>query len=154
VEAARNAGLPKPALSDPALPEKCTLPEVSEDLPQPTGRLGVRVTDLASQQPLRKVQVVLRFADGSVERLTTAGGGFAFLAGEAANQAVSATLHIDGGPASEKAMTFLPARSGILRFSVDLQQVAKPAFATLRLRIAGAALIPEDFAGGRYERQP
>jgi hypothetical protein len=154
LEAARNAGLPKPVLNDPVLPERCTLPEVSEDMPQPTGRLGVRVTDLASQQPLRKVQVMLGFADGSVERLTTAGNGFAFVTGEGARQAVSATLHIDGVPASEKAMIFLPARSGILRFSVDLQQVATPAFTTLRLRIAGAALIPEDFVGGRYERQP
>ena len=103
---------------------------------------------------MRKVQVMLRFADGSVERLTTAGGGFAFVAGAAVMPAVSATLHIDGVPASEKAATFLPASSGILHFSVDLQQVIRPAFTTLRLRIAGDALIPEDFAGGRYERQP
>lgn len=155
LEAAHRAGLPEPALRDPVLPEICTLPEeVAGDLPQEAaGGLAVRVTDLASDKPLRRVQVALRFADGRVENLTTAEGGFAFMAGKATEPAVSAMLHIDGVPASE-AMTFLPARSGILRFSVDLEQATRPPFTTLRLRIAGNALIPEGFAGGRYERQP
>lgn len=151
-EAARQAALPKPSLADPVLPGECTLPK-EEDIEPPPSQLGVRVTDLASQQPLRKVQVLLHFADGSVERLMTGSGGFAFVP-RAAAQAVSATLHIDGAPKSDKAIAFPPLDSGILRFAVDLQQLATPPFATLRLRIAGKALLPEGFPNGRYERQP
>ncbi|ATY33372.1 hypothetical protein [Sphingomonas psychrotolerans] len=154
-EAAREAGLPKPLLTDPVLPGQCTLPGDEEPTPQPSARqLGVRVTDLASQQPMRNVQVLLRYADGSDERLTTGSGGFAFVAGTAAKQATSATLHIDGAPTSDKAIAFGPLGSGIVRFAVDLQQLATPAFTTFRLRVAGAALIPESFPKGRYERQP
>lgn len=150
--AADAAGLPSPNLAEPALPEACRLPEA--EVAGDSAGLGVRVIDPASSRPARNVQVTLRFTDGSVETVTTGRGGYAFLPGKPGAAAMEAALHLDQAPERDGTFTFPPARDGILRFSVDLDQLALPAFVDLRLRIDDGALLLGGPGDGRYERRP
>lgn len=157
-DAARRAGLPPPQLADAALPAACALSsrEAAATIPPTrwTGGVGVRVYDIASEQGARDVKVTLRFADGREARIVTAHRGLALLAGKQASPVVGIGLSADYAPGRDQSLAVPPVTSGVIHVTIDAEQLAAPPFETIRLRIDGAALIPDSMGRGRYERQP
>lgn len=156
-QAASDAGLPTPDIAAPVLPASCQLPtEAKKASTSPTewqGGIGVRVVDLASRQGATRVRVKLRFADGHEETIVTARRGAAIRPGKTASPVIGITLQADYAPGRDQDFTIAPITSGFVYFSIAADQLAEPVFITLRLRIAGEALVPDAFGRGRYERQ-
>jgi len=156
IEAARAAGLPEPTLADPTLPAACTI-SPADAAERCTARaspgVAIRIFDPASDQPARNLPVTLHFANGTKEKLVTGRSGFAFAPHGATTKVVSVTVHTEAPIAGDMTITFAPPQHGIVRIGFDRQQLMARPFDTLRLRIAGTALVIEG-AKGRYERQP
>jgi hypothetical protein len=156
IEAARAAGLPEPTLADPKLPAACTMPPADaaeSGTARPSPGVAIRIFDPASDQPARNLPVTLHFADGAKQKLVTGRSGFAFAPRGATTKAVSVTVHTEAPIAADMTITFAPLQDGIVRIAYDRQQLMARPFDTLRLGIAGTALVIEG-AKGRYERQP
>ncbi|MEG3175600.1 hypothetical protein U1872_05105 [Sphingomonas sp. RB3P16] len=156
LQAANAAGLPNPALADPILPALCTMPPdapVGKSPAAPPPGLGVQVLDPESETPARGIAVALKFADGTEQQLVTDRNGLALVSGKAAANAVGATIQAKT-KTSAVTVSFAPVRSGIIRFGMDMRQLAARPFDTLRLHIVGGGLVPDTFANGRYERRP
>ena len=155
--AAGDAGLPTPDIAAPVLPASCQVPteakEASKSPKDWQGGIGVRVVDLASHQGATKVRVTLRFADGKTETIVTARRGAAIRPGISTSPVIGVTLQADYAPGRDQDFTIAPITSGFVYFSIAADQLTEPVFTTLRLRIAGDALVPDAFGRGRYERQ-
>ncbi|MEG3088314.1 hypothetical protein [Sphingomonas sp. PB4P5] len=95
LQAAHDAGMVTPALTDPVLPAACTMPadEPITDKPGalPPG-LGIQILDPESGHPARGITVAVRFADGAEQQLVTDAEGFALASGDATANAVGATM--------------------------------------------------------------
>lgn len=128
--------------------------QVTADAPPPGPGLAVRIVDRTSGAPLRNVAIALGFADGHTEPLRSGAEGFAFATTQRTTPADRATLHIDQAPDRDTTLSFPPAGSGVIELTIDVPQLIPPAFATLRLRRSGKALLLPDGQPGRYERQP
>ncbi|SMC96003.1 hypothetical protein [Novosphingobium sp. B1] len=156
VDAARKAGLPEPKFAPPALPPACTLPvpRSARDLleSQWTGGLGLRVFDMASGQGARDVRVRLHLADGNEIALVTARRGLALVAEKPSSAVVGVDLGADYAPGRDQTIAISPTASGIIHVTIDSGQINAPPFETLRLLIAGRALLFEAMGRGRYER--
>ncbi len=155
-ETADAAGLAAPGLGEPVLPDTCNPPGplAAASTASLTGGLGVRMMDLDSHHGVSGVTATLQFADGHRETLQTAGRGLAIRPGPAPSGAVRIMLHVGFAPEHDATFALPPVTRGIIHFAIDTSQLMAPAFASLRLRIDGAALIPLEFGRGRYERQP
>jgi hypothetical protein len=156
VDAQREAGVPENGLDEPAMPPACTALPASDasSLPRDrwTGGLAVRVVDPASRQGMRRVRVTVHFADGHTAGIETAARGLAILPGTQPSAVTSVTLAADYAPGRDQTIAVAPLKSGILHFSLDAGQLNAAPFDTMRLRIDGAALVPDSFGRGRYER--
>lgn len=156
IDAARKAGLPEPELAPPALPPACTLPvpRLARDIPESqwTGGLGLRVYDMASGQGARDVRVRLHLADGNEIALVTARRGVALLTEKPSSAVVGVDLTASYAPGRDQSIAITPTASGIIHVTIDAGQIIAPPFETLRLPIAGRALLFEAMGKGRYER--
>ena len=154
--AADAANLASPALADPILPALCTMPSDKpagkSEAPSPPG-VGVQILDPESDRPARGIAVILKFADGTEQKLVTDTKGLALVASNASANAVGATIQAKT-KADAVTVSFAPVRSGIIRVGMDMRQMAARPFDTLRLHIVGGALVPDTFENGRYERWP
>lgn len=155
--AAVTAGQQPPELADPQLPEACKLPAeatVDADAPQTWGGgIAVRVVDTVSGQSPRDVEVTLRFADGREVMVKTSGNdGPDVLEDDVSGAVVGATLQAYYAPGRDAAFSFAPVSRGVLRFSIDANQLTAAPFETMHLHIDGKALVPDEFGKGRYER--
>ncbi|WP_068077281.1 hypothetical protein [Novosphingobium lentum] len=155
-ETAQKAGQARPQLGEPVLPAACTFPGLVAVSASSTlvGGLGVRVYDLDSRQGATNVDATLRFADGRMVRLTTAGRGLAILPGSLPSGVTRVSLHADYAPGRDASFDVPSVKRGIIHFAIDGPQLTPLAFTSMRLRIDGRALVPEDFGRGRYEREP
>lgn len=155
-DAALAAGQELPDLPEPVLPAQCVVTPVPDASQLPpgkwTGGFGVRVYDLAYGQGAKDVDVVLRLADGRIERMKTASRGLALRADKPGSPVVAVSLSASFAPGRDQTITVRPASSGILHFSIDAQQIIAPPFETMRLHIDNGDLVPEDMGGGRYRR--
>ena len=156
IDAARKAGLPEPELAPPALPQACTLPvpRSARDLPESrwTGGLGLRVFDMASGQGARDVRVRLHLANDNEIALVTARRGLALLTEKPSSAVVAVDLGADYAPGRDQTIAITPTVSGIIHVTIDAGQIVAPPLETLRLPIAGRALLFEAMGRGRYER--
>lgn len=155
LRAARDAGMPEPDLSEPELPEACRLPEPVAAETQPPerwrGGLAILVVDPQSGEEARGVHVDLRFADGQESEITTSGGPALVREGDGA-PLVAAVLSAPYAPGRSIEVGVPEVRSGVVRFSIDAQQVTASPFARMTLRIDGTALLPGELGRGRYSR--
>nr|WP_314466338.1 hypothetical protein [uncultured Novosphingobium sp.] len=153
---ASAAGRSRPDLPDPVLPDMCRMPEpvaVDEQSPdQWQGGLAVLVIDPKSGNDARGVRVALRFADGRESEVTTAGEGMTLVPEGPSADLVSATLSAPYVPGRDIEVPVPPVRSGVVRFSIDIEQIMDPPFERMTLRIDGDALLPDELGRGRYTR--
>lgn len=155
-QAHRDAGLPVPDIGAPALPPECRQPPRGDDarVPPEQWRRGVAVLvgDPALEMRLSRVGVTFVFDDGRRETAETNRGGWAFASsrkGTALEQLVVSIPHSGRMPVT---LTVAPLAEGVQTVIVDTLQLASPSFVTMRLKVEGRDLIPEDMPRGRYSR--
>jgi hypothetical protein len=100
--------------------------------------------------PTPNLPVTLNFANGIKKKLFTGRRDFAFAPRGATTKAVSVTVHTETPIAGDMTITFAPLQHGVVRIGFDRQQLTARPFDTLRLRIAGPALVIEGVKG-RYD---
>ncbi len=155
-----EAAEPEPSVAAPrdsAPAEDCTLPPTRpvSDSPDNWARgLGIKIADLRSGSGARDVRVTFHLADGHEEVLTTDAEGLAFLMDRPHAPAVGISIEAPFAPGRVERLDLKPVGTGLIHISVDAEQLMRPAFSELRLRVADEALLPEGLEGGRYERQP
>ena len=155
LQAAREAGMAEPDLSEPELPEACRLPDSVAAEAQPSerwrGGLAVLVVDPQAGEEARGVHVELRFADGQESEVTTSGGLALVRDGDGA-PLVAAVLSAPYAPGRSIEVAVPEVRSGVVRFSIDAEQVTASPFERMTLRIDGTSLLPSELGRGRYSR--
>lgn len=157
-DAARTAGAALPDLPEAVLPAACSAapPVRAETLPVAawTGGIAVRVVEPTYRQGARGVIVTLGLADGRTEQLETARRGLAIRPGRPPAAVTAVTLDFPPAPGRSQRFAVAPLTRGVLHFAIDGRQLVEPPFTTLRLRIDGAALLPDGLGlgRGRYER--
>lgn len=155
-QAHRDAGLPVPDIGTPALPPECRQPARVDGAALPPDQwqrgVGVLVGDPARELRLSGVDVTFVFSDGRRETAQTNRGGWAFVSarkGTALEQLVVSLAQSGRAPAT---LPIPPLTEGVQTVIVDTQQLIAPPFATMRLKVEGRDLIPEDMPRGRYSR--
>lgn len=155
-QAHRDAGLPVPDIGAPALPPECQQPPHDDDakVPPEQWRRGVAVLvgDPAQEMRLSRVGVTFVFDDGRRETAETNRGGWAFVSarkGTALEQLVVSIPHSGRAPFT---LAVAPLAEGVQTVIIDTQQLAGSPFETMRLKVEGRDLIPEDMPRGRYSR--
>ncbi|MBC2670321.1 hypothetical protein ACFOON_17245 [Novosphingobium piscinae] len=155
-DAARSAGAAASDLPEAALPAPCLAapPARADTLPPERwiGGLAVRVVEPNYRQGIGGVIVTVSFANGQAERLETGRRGLAIRPGPAPAALTAVTLDLPAAPGRAQRFAVAPLPRGVLHFAIDGRQLIEPPFATLRLRIDGAALVPDSLGRGRYER--
>ena len=155
LRAARDAGMPEPDVSEPRLPEACRLPNHIAAETQPPerwrGGLAILVVDPQSGEEARGVHVEMRFADGQESEVTTSGGPALVREGHGA-PLVAAVLSALYAPGRSIEVGVPEVRSGVVRFSIDAEQVTASPFERMTLRIEGTSLLPSELGRGRYAR--
>nr|WP_167381823.1 hypothetical protein [Novosphingobium panipatense] len=141
---------PQPPKNRPLFANLDTQPWPAEAA-QKTG-LAVRVIDPKSGGDARGVRVALRFADGAELEVVTSGDGMEPLPNIPSSALVEATLSAPYVPGQEVKVALPPVRSGVVRFSIDVDQVNAPPFERMALRIDGKSLLPVELGRGRYTR--
>lgn len=114
--------------------------------------LVVRVIDPKSGSDARGVRLSLRFADGGEREVMTSGDGNDPVPETTSSALVEATLSAPYVPGQEVKVALPPVRSGVVRFSIDVDQVNAPPFERMALRIDGKSLLPVELGRGRYTR--
>ncbi|WP_068082824.1 hypothetical protein [Novosphingobium rosa] len=157
LQAASDAGLPEPEIARPTLPAACTLPPEAAPGKTWIGGRAVFLSD-GGDRGLRGVDVAMVLADGHRVTLTTDRRGFAALPNDSQPGAVSALVLSIAGHEQRIDLASPghgPMEKGIAAITLDVRQLAQPAFDTMRLTIEGGDLIPgEMLRSGRYHRQP
>ncbi|MEG3088588.1 hypothetical protein [Sphingomonas sp. PB4P5] len=136
----------------------CTVPPdetIGNSPASRTAGLGIQIFDPDDERPARGITVAMQFADGTEKQLVTDRNGFALVSGDVPAKALGATLHAKTA-AGGTTVSFAPARIGIIHIGINTGQLAFWPFETLRLHIAGGALLPDrpgrgDTSGGHSQ---
>lgn len=155
-QAYRMARIEMPDIGDPALPNRCELPERIEPaaLTESQWQRGIAVIvgDPAREMRMSRVGVTFIYGDGYRESGQTSNGGWAFAPLRKATGVTGVELALPG-PNPHTTMLPMPLLTeGIQAILVDTRQLVTPPFQTMRLKVMDGALIPEDMPRGRYSR--
>lgn len=153
----RLAGLDAPQRTDLRLPAACNPPpekRVDRDHPERwQGGIVISIADPEMGVAPKGVNVTLTYTDGTTATAPTASRGWALFPRKAGVTAGRVHLEAPFATGREMDLDFTPLERGLQAINIDARQLMASPFETMRLRVDGRELLPENMGRGRYVRE-